>query len=281
MDAMNTENLDKWRGEALDLPGPVPRLRVPVAVLLQEAADCVRFAQRYWEPELDACGKVVRPGLASAVGTGQFAADIAEQTLELLQALQTAQTELDLIGEERDPAPVARARFVMSEIKQVLAWYFDDGVEDERDVQLARWKRYGERAMTHDALAVALFQWAALAERHQVAIDGVGGFDAALIEEARALADALQQRSAGPADPAALPQAPRARDLRNRVGALLLERVRRMRAAARFVFRRHPAIVREVTSAYGRQQRRESQRRESQRRTRGAAANAVSAAAPV
>ena len=47
----------------------------------------------------------------------------------------------------------------------------------------------------------------------------------------------------------------RAQEHRNRLAALLVRRMNRVRAAARFVFRNHSDIVREVTSTYERRRR--------------------------
>ncbi|MBN1611068.1 MAG: hypothetical protein JW940_30835 [Polyangiaceae bacterium] len=52
----------------------------------------------------------------------------------------------------------------------------------------------------------------------------------------------------------------RALELRRRLASMLMERMNTVRSAAQFVFRHHPSIVREVTSAYERR-RRAAQRR--------------------
>jgi hypothetical protein len=50
-------------------------------------------------------------------------------------------------------------------------------------------------------------------------------------------------------------------DLRNRLVTLLDQRVSKVRRAARYVFRDHPEVVRQVTSAYERKRRVETKRR--------------------
>jgi hypothetical protein len=50
-------------------------------------------------------------------------------------------------------------------------------------------------------------------------------------------------------------EARKALELRNKVTSVLLERMNLVRAAAKFVFRGNPEIVREATSAYGRRRR--------------------------
>ena len=83
----------------------------------------------------------------------------------------------------------------------------------------------------------------------------LGGFDAALIEEARALAKKLRERSAQKLVGVPPGEQRAALELRNRVATLLHDRMNRVRAAARFVFRHDPDLVRRVTSAYQRQRR--------------------------
>ena len=161
-------------------------------------------------------------------------------------------------------APVDRARYVISEIRGVLQWYFDDGQLAQTDAQLAELVRAHEGAFSQDALAAALADYGALAAMHRDAIAGLGGFDAALIDEAPLLAERLRDHSAGPAAPEPSVSRHHALELRNRVGALLYERVQRVRRAARFVFRWHPKLVRQVTSSYARQQRASHRRRKAE-----------------
>jgi hypothetical protein len=94
---------------------------------------------------------------------------------------------------------------------------------------------------------------AELARLHVDKIAGVGGFDPKWIDEAASLAHSLRERSAGPAHIAPKDDPELAMDLRNRFARLIQDRLRAIRAAARFVFRNHPAIAREVTSRHGRQ----------------------------
>jgi hypothetical protein len=104
-------------------------------------------------------------------------------------------------------------------------------------------------------MALALEGYAELAGRHRDPLSKIAGFDVNLVEEARVLAAALRQQSA-----AALirttPDAQRqALALRNRLLMLLIDRVKRVRRAAAYVFRNNPEIVRKFTSAYERRQR--------------------------
>ena len=82
---------------------------------------------------------------------------------------------------------------------------------------------------------------------------GLGGFDDGLIDEAFALAKTLRTLPA--ISPAASASARDALLRRNRLLQLLDQYVGRVRSAARFVFRHHPEIVRQATSAYARRLR--------------------------
>lgn len=92
-----------------------------------------------------------------------------------------------------------------------------------------------------------------LGEKYRSKIDGLGGFDAKMLDEAKVVAAELRDR---PAIPVVLgDEAARALALRNRLAMLLAAKMNAVRSAARFVFRHRPEIVREATSAYERRRR--------------------------
>jgi hypothetical protein len=244
-----------WEAAAWALPEAVEKLPMPFHVLAGEALDVTRFCQRNWEPAVDRTGQVTAPGLKSAVGNGTFSDNIARELLELHDVLQAAQTSYLLLASGPAGVPMERAQFLLGELRGVLEWFFDDEQDDAADAQLDRLLEEHDGAFSQDAVAAALFDFAELAERHRASITGLGGFDAGLIEEATAVARELRERSAGPSAIEPLPAQRQALELRNRLGSLLYERMQRVRAAARFVFRRHAALVREVTSQYARRQR--------------------------
>lgn len=132
----------------------------------------------------------------------------------------------------------------------MLAFRFGDG-HDERLVALRGAHPAG--AKSNGALAAELEGYAAFGEAHRAEIDGLGGFDPGSLDEARVLAKVLRDRPANAAAPS--DGAARALALRNRLAVLLAEKMNAARPAARFVFRHHPAIVREATSAYERRRR--------------------------
>jgi len=89
-------------------------------------------------------------------------------------------------------------------------------------------------------------------------MDGVGEFDASLIHEATELAARLRELPAGP-KPRSNAET-RALECRNRLLLLLTRRGKRVRSAARYVFRNHPEIARQAMSSYERRRRANARR---------------------
>jgi hypothetical protein len=252
--------------------------RVPLHVLTGEAVDVARFFQRRWSAERDPSGKVVVPGLELCRGYGGITPELGQEILELQQELQAAQSAYILtVAPKAEAAPTERAHFVLSEISAVLEWFFEDGVEDEKDAQLDRLNETYRDAASQDALAAALDDYVALASRYRAELDGLGDFDAALLDEAKVLAVQLRERSAQRIGPQNISAEQRALDLRSRLASMLAQRMSAVRSAAQFIFRREPSIVREATSAYQRRRRAE-QRRKSEASPATEAETAVAAA---
>jgi hypothetical protein len=235
---------------ATPVQAPLPNL--PLFVLFGEAVDVARFFRTYWASSTGADGSIVRHGLETA--GAKLSADTDEKILTALESAQKAHTRYQLIVEPgRGPALRARGEFVLSEITSTLEWHFDDDIEDDDDARLANLTElHGALGDSADAMALALEDFAALAAPHRDAINGLGGFDAALIDEAPRLAAELR---ALPRTRARTPEAAAALADRNAKVAALYALVRTTRAAARFVFRAHPDIVREATSAWERKRR--------------------------
>jgi len=234
-------------------------LSLPLHVLLGEAVDVARFAGRYWAAEREpGTDRILRPGLELA--GSKLDPEIIPHILTLQAATQEAQTAFLLaLASPRGNATVVRARFVLGEITATLEWLFDDGIEDERDRQLQNLtEAHRETPDSQDALASELDDFAALAAQNREQLAEIGAFDMTLIEEGRALAQALRERSATAATPAEVRSL---LDRRTRLAGLLQTKMNHLRAAARFVFRHHPEIVREVTSTYERHRRAQSRRR--------------------
>ncbi|MBN1610910.1 MAG: hypothetical protein JW940_30040 [Polyangiaceae bacterium] len=263
-----------WQLDAAEIGVP----RVPLHVLTGEAVDVARFFQRRWSAERDPSGKVVVPGLELCRGYGGITPELGQEILELQQELQAAQSAYILtVAPKAEAAPTERAHFVLSEISAVLEWFLDDGVEDVKDAQLDRLNETYRDAASQDALAAALDDYVALASRYRAELDGLGDFDAALLDEAKVLAAQLRERSAQRIGPQNISAEQRALDLRSRLASMLAQRMSAVRSAAQFIFRREPSIVREATSAYQRRRRAE-QRRKSEASSATEAETAVAAA---
>ncbi|HSC89392.1 MAG TPA: hypothetical protein VLC09_19045 [Polyangiaceae bacterium] len=266
--AANTGSNWVEQARALATGEVLEKLPVPFHVLTAEAVDAVRFAQRTWQPELDSQGREVRPGLLTAVGQGRFTEATLTELLELIDELQRAQTNYRLLAQPSAAAPMERSQFVLGELRAMLQWCADDGAAgesapEELDARLVALAEAHEGAFSQDALAAALFDYAELASRSRAFLDRLAGFDADWIEEARSLGQRLREQSAGPSEPGAVGRERTALDLRNRLATLVYERVLRIRSAARFALRHHPALLLEVSSAYGRKQRAAHRRRKS------------------
>lgn len=251
---MDNNQYEAIKSVAWDAEAPDGRPPVPFHVLVGEGIDLVRFCQRNWEPRKSG-GDIAIPGLRSAVGNGSFHEGVAEELMSLVEALQKAQTDYRLVVDQRRGAPSERAHFVLTEIRATLQWCFDDGEDDDNDARLTSLLDTHEDAASHDAIAAALYDFAELAERVKERLDGLGGFEPKLIDEARELANALREVSAGPSAYPNEEDEALALDLKNRFLELVYRKSQQIRAAARFVFRRHPKLIREVSSAYARRSR--------------------------
>ncbi len=248
---MSQSTLEKWLPAASALGLVRTTFAVPMRILLGEAVDLARFTSAYWEPVRNNSGKTLRPGLVHA--GPKLPAAIGSEILELQEALQTAHTHYLLTVAPTQPDVRARAQFVLNEIAAALEWWLDDGVDDERDQQLASLaSEYADSSRAADSLAAALSDSAALARQEAEGLEGLGGFEMSLVDEAENLARQLRERPATPASPE---NTRRALDVRNRIATLLVERMSLVRAAARCVLRNQPAVAREASSAFERRRR--------------------------
>ncbi len=239
-------------------------LTTPLHVLLGEAVDVARFCEQHWEPlHAPPNELLVRPGLKDA-GSGHLERVIVEEILVLQQLVQQAQTAYLLAISPPNDASVDRARFVLDEIASSLEWLFDDGKIDERDAQLAAIvEAHKDDPDSEDALASELADYAGLANLVKKDLAKLGAFDMSLLAEAPMLVTALRERSALRSRTNNT-EAGRMLEQRNRLAAVLSQRITRVRAAARYVFRHYPDIVKQVTSAYQRRRRAAARRRASE-----------------
>jgi len=221
------------------------RLAVPLFTLLGEAQDVAHYFREYYKADK----KAGMPGLAD----GGLEANVADEIESLIKEASAASTQYWLtVDPKADVTKIERARFIVDEIGAVMEYFLDDGVDDEDDKRLANVvAAHKDAPETADALALALEGYAALAEMHAKDIDGLGGFDAKMIAEAKTLATELREAPSAPPSPASTT----ALAVRNRVLQLLDRRVRSVRAAAKFVFRAQPKLARGAASAFERKRR--------------------------
>lgn len=250
-----TTDLQRWLPEAQASADKVLQIPVPIHVLMGEAIDIAKFFDKYVETIPAKKGQPGRPGLDSVFDpkrklTADTGRDIRSLERALYEAIIAYRESLGAAA----VAPYERAQYVSDEIEAVLEWYFDDGVEDEKDVQLAAvQKAHEDKSTSADALASRCEDFAALGRKHKDGISGLGGFDVALLDEADQLAKALREHPTGPNN--ADSPTTKAALVRNQIANLLHARMGTLRSAARFVFRESPDIIREATSAYDRRRR--------------------------
>jgi hypothetical protein len=104
-------------------------------------------------------------------------------------------------------------------------------------------------------MALALEGYSELARIHREALAKLDGFDVATIDEAFALASALRDQSAAALTRVNPDEQRRILGLRNRLLTMVIERVRRARRAAQYVFRGYPEVVKKFSSAHERRRR--------------------------
>jgi hypothetical protein len=230
-------------------------INAPIHVVLGEAVDTAAMVSHYWDPKTDSRGGRT-PGMAGVKGGPGVTLETANEIRELQLAITAAHSEyLVLVQAAAADTPLDRADFVLGEIRSALQFLFDDGKHDDADEQLARLEQAFADSSSQDAMALALEGYAELARLHAEALSKLDGFDATLIEEARNVAVALREQSASALTRTNPDAQRRILGLRNRLLTLLLDRVRRTRRTAQYVFRDHPEVIRKFSSAYERRQR--------------------------
>lgn len=266
----SAHGLKFWIDQASSVDVKSFRLNAPVHVLVGEGHDVASFATRYWnEVRERSTGHVLRPGLKGAVkrsaerDANALTAHTAADILSIADAVQEVQTEY-LLTQKAPIAnmPLHRAHDVLDELTAVLEYFFDDGKTDADDAALAALEaQHHDSIGSSDGLAAALVDFAAMANEHRRDLDGLGGFDVALIDEARKLVEQLHAAPTSTQIVAPSAESKAALAKRNQLLALLALKVAAVRSAAKFVFRGQPEIAREAMSAYERRTRAASRRR--------------------
>lgn len=247
----------KWDTQSAPPLVPSGLPSVPVAT----ASRAARFVEHYWEPVVEPGNR--RPHVPGLKGTSRhLTRAVAGEIDELHGLTQEAHGRWILASGGAGDDPVARGRFVLGEVQATLQFVADEGGQGDLPAQLARLKEsHAQDGESREDLASSLHDWSVLAEAYADALDGVGGFERALIGEAKNLSAAL--RALPGAQQEVATDAREKIDLRNRYAALLFARVSTVRSVARFVFRHHPKIAREATSAWERARRAASRKKKS------------------
>lgn len=228
-------------------------LHLPFAVFLGEAVDLASVIQANFLPrERDG---LKMPGLQSVAETGTVTAQTPDELRELAMAVGAVRARLRKLVEQAGRDTVEEADEVLDELRASLTFVLEDsgGIAEE---QLERLNDDHRSANSHDEMALALQSYAELADEHKEALQQISTFAAELPAQARGYAQALRQRSADRLTGEAATQAQSAMRLRNRLIGALSSRMRNARKAIRFVFRKHPEIVRASASSYSRDRKR-------------------------
>jgi hypothetical protein len=253
--------IDVWREQASVLGQVKNPLRVPYPVGLKEAATAAKFIDEYWEPAEG------RPGLKRLAR--RLPRGTAAEIVSLTRAVTAANTDLLLLVDPVAESFGEQAREVIDALASIIELELDDGIEEPADAQLAALKTFdADAGESSPALAQSLNNFAALAQEllpRLVELDSE--FDPTLISQAKELSKKLLEKNATPVTDSQ--EAKAARLLRDQLLTLLMNRVRTVRSVAAHVFRKHPAVLRQVTSAYQRRQRAERRALQKSKPTEG------------
>jgi hypothetical protein len=244
----------RWLPLLQGVPADPPRMSIDP--LLGEAARVALLYEAYWQPRALPSGSGV-PGFSTMAPASVLHEQSGYELLELVTAIVKADADAARGNEAVTGSPMSRAVHVLREIKTSLEFVFDDAEHSGADEQLAALAKKFSRPRSHDALAVALEAYAALADEHRAALGKLPVFDLGVLDEAWRLAGALRSRS-GEAKVRKLDDA---LATRNQLLALLQDRLGRIRRTARLLFRDHPEIARKFTSERERTARRERRAR--------------------
>lgn len=235
-----------WSSEIEALSSDEFRATVPFANFCQEANAVGDFFRSHYKPS-KATGL---PGL----NEGSLEPSVADEIEDLVnEAIDANSAFKRMVDPKADRTKLDRASEIVDEIHAVLEYYLADGVEDEHDTRFANVvSAHKDEPENSATLAVALQDYADLAEMYVDEIEDLGGFDKKLIAEAKALSKEFR---AGPTPIAPTAEATRMLVKRNRLMQLIDQRVRMVRATVKFVFRKHPNEARKIVSPYERTRR--------------------------
>jgi hypothetical protein len=250
--ALRSEIVDRWSKKVELQEEQLPK--IPLDALLGEATDLAAVVTKYFEPQV-IDGKEV--GLESVATQSGVTKETADEIWELQTAVSEVKSRYVSLAKESD-ATVVRADELLSELPATLSFILEDGHHPEGETQLAQLRGEFSEVYSHDAMALALEGYSELASQHKTAFEEMGVVDAAIINEALQVADALRQRSADRLVGNSADDRKALMQLRNRLVGALQDKMANARRTIRFVFRGHPDIVDKAASRYFRQAKRRS-----------------------
>ena len=222
-------------------------LGMPFSAYLTEAVEAAVMVDKYWEPSSP---KIV----ALSRYARRIGGEVAAELIHLVDLAEHARDDSKQTMTLRDETEIARARYVLREVRLAVELVVDDGVQDEKDVIFASLqKEHPTDPPTIDTLAAALGAYVRFGQKVRDELSEIPDFDMALLDEGDLLRDALRVRGTlgGQATTART-----ARDLRNAYLELIRVRLAKIRRVVRYAYRASPDIVREATSAFLREKRR-------------------------
>jgi hypothetical protein len=238
---------DYWIEQSKSVRSSENPLRIPFHVYLDEALSVAKFVKDRYQPKNNL------PGLQRV--SARVSLDLIEEITTLVETIQSLQVQYLLLADPVVADLGARARLVIDELESALSYLLDDGVEEIADHQLSNLRdaksQDGERS---SSLAQYLQGYGTLAKQLKdrlVVLDAE--FEVGLIDEALELSKTVRERVVTEESDSV--EAKEKIATRNRLLRLLHEKVQKVRDAAAYVFKRHPEIIRDATSAYERQRR--------------------------
>lgn len=233
------------------------RPRSPAHILKKEAQNAAATLLAKWEPAFDLITRAqIHPGFSSANTKTRTRIEkkLATEINELLAAIDHCEyLQIRQAAEVERGVTTARIEEMVLELEAVMAFF----AHGEQGDTLAQYEAYesahenfrGSRTRALQALGAI----AELVHEHRDEIKTYPDFSPQVLTEALAISDSLNGTVT--ADPQETNEEKLPRELRDQLFVLLQQRVSEIREVARFVFRKHPDILRKITSEYERRRR--------------------------
>ncbi len=218
------------------------QLDVPIDAFLGEAEQVAEALARHRVRMVAGTGKALSSGVAAEIR-------------RLVDEIRRSQRARAMPVPPVDGSAIARARKQIAEITAAIRFAAEFRHAPEMLAVLAKIRRVADPTSRHlSAVSLALREHVTLAQSYREQLKGLAGFTIPRERETEALAAEVLAIPRNKSSARAL-----RRDqtqARNALVSELRAHVRAVRAAARFVFRAEPEIIREFTSALGRKRRR-------------------------